>query len=125
MNLESAHLRTALIWMSVAAFLISLFADDGLYPWLLGAVSAGWFFWMYLEWVQGDFALGDYISKKALLFLLASTGLTAAPVVLGIVYWDLNGRAAAGLAMIIGAICLGIGKLVFRGARKRSEEAPD
>ena len=125
MNLESAHLRSALIWMSVAAFLISLFADDGLYPWLLGVVSAGWFFWIYLEGVQGDFAHGDFVSRRALLFLIASACLTATPVVLGIVFWDWDGRAAAGFAMLIGTICLGIGKLVFRGAQQRSEESPD
>ncbi|NNC51667.1 MAG: hypothetical protein HKO08_01345 [Erythrobacter sp.] len=111
--------------MSIAAFLISLFADDGLYPWLLGVVGAGWFFWIYLEWVQDDFAHGDFVSKKALFFLIASAGLTATPVIIGIVLWDLDGRAAAGLAMLIGAICLGVGKLVFRGAQKRPEELPD
>ena len=125
MNLESAHLRTALIWMSVAAFLVSLFADEGLYTWLFGVVAAGWFFWIYLEWVQSDFANGDFVSWKVLLFLIACAFLTAAPVVLGIVFWDLDGRAAAGLAMIIGAICVGAGKLVFRGDRRQSGELPD
>ena len=111
--------------MSVAAFLVSLFADEGLYPWLFGVVAAGWFFWIYLEWVQGDFADGDFVGRKALLFLIVCAILTAAPVVLGIVFWDLDGRAAAGLAMIIGAMCVGVGKLVFGGDRKQSGKLPD
>ena len=123
--MERAHLRSALIWMSVAAFIINLFADDGLYPWLLGVVGAGWFFWIYLEWIQDDAAHGDFISRKAILFLIACAGITATPVVLGLVYWDLDGRAAAGLAMIVGAICLAIGELVFRDVRRASEEDPD